>query len=872
MATTVSSTPLSSQKLENIFPTLVDDFRQISHNFTKFAKIRKEQDAIILREKYGIRQAAYKSKFTSKVEKKYESKPLLEQSRGFLSFLKGVSGALGAAFLILGVAGIAKMLLLSNAGTYISKFMIAAFESVVDLFKKVIHFLKDILNNSAIKEAFAKAFNSLFQLVGNFLTKSFEIVKALFNDREVIQSIISTIIALFSAIAYAVQSSYNIIKNLFDNDIGSIKTNLINLFSKLVDIFVNVLQVTGNLFQSLMHNGEFLNNLKNIFSGLVNLVVEAFKYDYMNNKTGERVNILAEVGKIIAEAAILYAASKILKLKFMEYGAAIYALPPDGPGVPLPGDNKGQQGQQGKGNNTGRGVATAGAANAANEVGKKVAKDRLAQVAKAQMSKASMIDKIKFYLTQQKTRLIRFFELLRYRPDAIGRLSNVVAKIAYRVGVKASESTILRIAGSILVNLFAYASGLVTAGGGTALGILMTAANIALYGWLGYEIFVLIMDNFDEILDEAEADRGEEPTTPTQTENANQPAEVEPMATQADVRRIDNAIEAEQSATPTPAIQTSTTNASYVTPTPTGDSTIYAIGDSHAGGVSNYGKRKGYQFLGKNGSPALLKGKLNPLHLDAINSIPEGSNVVISLGANDVSIYANRKISDIVKDVTSVIGAAQKKGHKVTYLLPTLPKDPNHKDFARRNELREALRAAVNVPIVDLGVATSSDGIHHSNYSQFASQIKPTATNAAPTTNAIPTPDANAEKINLTDAQNIIKPGSETLIQTFKNIVDTNKVGPDTEKKNTIAGVLMAQLSSQLKALDEMTGGKIGASSSDLNEALRYLEDEFNQGTSIFDLSSKAAVHKTQTMVNTPPNIQKTNQNILNAILKRQIS
>jgi hypothetical protein len=236
------------------------------------------------------------------------------------------------------------------------------------------------------------------------------------------------------------------------------------------------------------------------------------------------------------------------------------------------------------------------------------------------------------------------------------------------------------------------------------------------------------------------------------------------------------------------------------------------------------------------------------------------------------SFLTRVSIAEGVKDVTSVIGAAQKRGHKVTYLLPTLPKDPNHKDFARRNELREALRAAVNVPIVDLGVATSSDGIHHSSYSQFASQIKPTATNAAPTTNAIPTPDANAEKINLTDAQNIIKPGSETLIQTFKNIVDTNKVGPDTEKKNTIAGVLMAQLSSQLKALDEMTGGKIGASSSDLNEALRYLEDEFNQGTSIFDLSSKAAVHKTQTMVNTPPNIQKTNQNILNSILKRQTS
>jgi hypothetical protein len=91
----------------------------------------------------------------------------------------------------------------------------------------------------------------------------------------------------------------------------------------------------------------------------------------------------------------------------------------------------------------------------------------------------------------------------------------------------------------------------------------------------------------------------------------------------------------------------------------------------------------------------------------------------------------------------------------------------------------------------------------------------------------------------------------------------------EAEKKTTLAGMLISQLSTQLKALDEMTGGKLGASSGEVSEALRYLEDEFNQGTSIFDLSTKTAVHKTETTVNTPPNIQKTNQNILNAILKR---
>jgi lysophospholipase L1-like esterase len=294
---------------------------------------------------------------------------------------------------------------------------------------------------------------------------------------------------------------------------------------------------------------------------------------------------------------------------------------------------------------------------------------------------------------------------------------------------------------------------------------------------------------------------------------------------------------------------------------------IYTVGDSHSNGISNYGKRKGFIAKGKDGSPSTAK-----MHLDAINSIPEGSDVVISLGANDLA--GGRKISSIVGSVTSVIAAAQKRRLNVTYLLPTLPASNKPYD-PRRVELREALKMAVKVPIIDLGQASTTDklGVHldPAGYAQMAGKVSQsfkssTSVSTTTSTSNLPTENLNNVPENL---QNFIQNSSDTLTNVIKDLNQKSQGNSEAEKKTTLAGMLISQLSTQLKALDEMTGGKLGASSGEVSEALRYLEDEFNQGTSIFDLSTKTAVHKTETTVNTPPNIQKTNQNILNAILKR---
>lgn len=849
MATSVSSTAPSNQKLENIFPTLVDDFKQIAGNFTKLVQLRKEENLNVLREKYRIKQIAYKSRFSTKIEKKYESKSLTEQTSSFLSILKGIGGSLGAAFLLLGIAGIAKIILSGNIGSYISKFLISAFEAALDLFKKAISFLKEILNNDEVKNAFIRAFNSLFQLIGTFLLKSFEIIKTLFNDREMRDAVIKTIIALFTAIMYAIQSSYNVIKDIFDSDIGSIKTNLINLFSKLIDVFVNVLSVAGNLFQELVNNKEFMQSVRNVFSNLVDLVITAFKYDYKNPKTGERVNILKEVGFLILEAATVYAAAAILKRKFLIAAAEMAAF--GGEGIPLP------SGEDGK-SNRGSKVGQAGAANAAGRMAQKVSKERLAQIAAARGTKAGWRAELLYMVRKNWNKLTLLFDKLMYSKFARNKFVDVVVRLAMRYGKKFGYRAIAAVCATLLASVATASTGV-----GAFISLVMVILNL----YLGYEIIMFIIEYSGEILNELKTDEEKE-TTPTQTNQESQESRVEqtPIATQADVRRIDNEIEKLSNQSKTTET-TETTTSPIPIQTNEKQGVIYTVGDSHSNGISNYGRRKGFIAKGEDGSPSTAK-----MHLDAINSIPEGSNVVISLGANDLA--SGRKISSIVSSVTSVIAAAQKRGLNVTYLLPTLtasnkPYDP------KREELREALKQAVKVPIIDLGQASPSDklGVHldPAGYTQMAgkvSQAFKSSTSTSTTTSPV-----NLSKENLDNVpqnlQNFVQNSTDTLTNVIKDLTKKNPDISETEKKTTLAGMLIAQLSTQLKALDEMTGGKLGTSSMEINEALRYLEDEFNQGTTIFDLSSKTAVHKTETNVNTPMNIQKTNQNILNAILKR---
>jgi hypothetical protein len=307
-----------------------------------------------------------------------------------------------------------------------------------------------------------------------------------------------------------------------------------------------------------------------------------------------------------------------------------------GSGVPLPGDEKNSK-KNSKASNVGR----AAAANVAGRGIKKVSERRLAQSAAARATKASRLDKLLYAIGKNWNKLTLLFDKLMYSKFARNKFVDVVVRLAYRYRYKFGYRAIAAVCATLIASV-ATAS--------TGIGAFFSLAMLILNLYLGYEIIMFIIEYSKEILDELEKDEKEE-TAPKPTTDATQEQSVEqtPTATQADVRRIDNEIEKMSSSTTTTAAATSTT------PTQADEkqNVIYTVGDSHSNGISNYGRRKGFIALGKDGSPSTAK-----MHLEAINSIPEGSNVVISLGANDLA--SGRKISSIVGSVTSIIAAAQK--------------------------------------------------------------------------------------------------------------------------------------------------------------------------------------------------------------------
>ena len=145
----------------------------------------------------------------------------------------------------------------------------------------------------------------------------------------------------------------------------------------------------------------------------------------------------------------------------------------------------------------------------------------------------------------------------------------------------------------------------------------------------------------------------------------------------------------------------------------------FTVGDSHSNGVGNYGRGKTWKSLGMDGAKST-----DPMHLNAIERIPAGSVVVISLGANDLA--AKTPIPQIVSQVQKVINAARSRTLQVVYLLPTTTA-PNKKKDPTRDELRDALSAAIEVPIIDMGQASPTDtmGVHldSGKYNKIGSDI-----------------------------------------------------------------------------------------------------------------------------------------------------
>lgn len=158
---------------------------------------------------------------------------------------------------------------------------------------------------------------------------------------------------------------------------------------------------------------------------------------------------------------------------------------------------------------------------------------------------------------------------------------------------------------------------------------------------------------------------------------------------------------------------------------------IYSIGDSHAEGLS-YDKRLINYAHG--GQPSTSKSNYSGNykgHPTGIENVPEGSFVVIAQGANDTANSARAFIDSkgktplvppakIASNVAAIVSAAKSRKCKVVFVLfpngngraPGLAK---YYSGDYQDEVRQAIKSAVGVPVVDLeGKGLSPDGIHGS--------------------------------------------------------------------------------------------------------------------------------------------------------------
>lgn len=160
---------------------------------------------------------------------------------------------------------------------------------------------------------------------------------------------------------------------------------------------------------------------------------------------------------------------------------------------------------------------------------------------------------------------------------------------------------------------------------------------------------------------------------------------------------------------------------------------VYAVGDSHAdaGGIASY---KGVINRAQGGQPSTTQYNYNGRHKSTgeptgIENIPPNQIVIISQGANDTA-NSMRAFMDsqgktklvppatIAGNVAKLVNAAKSKGHIVVFVL--FPNGPGRGSGLAKyyggdyqEEVRNAIKAAVGVPVVDLdGRGLSPDGIH----------------------------------------------------------------------------------------------------------------------------------------------------------------
>ena len=156
-----------------------------------------------------------------------------------------------------------------------------------------------------------------------------------------------------------------------------------------------------------------------------------------------------------------------------------------------------------------------------------------------------------------------------------------------------------------------------------------------------------------------------------------------------------------------------------------GSPKVYAIGDSHGEGLSYTPGIINYAHGGQPSTSSSNYSGDYKGHPTGIDNVPDGSFVVISQGCNDAANSSRANLDSkgkiplvspdtIANNVVRLVNAALAKRCKVVVVL--FPNgDPNTRPYyggPYQEKVRQAIKASVGVPVIDLEGSPLADGVH----------------------------------------------------------------------------------------------------------------------------------------------------------------
>lgn len=874
----VPQTPVAAKtgNLTAVLPIIAKDFQAIRVGFTKLVQLKKQEGASRSSDVSRQRQLAYKEKFSKvKVEKiDPKKKSLEEHTKGFFSTLKSISGVLGGIFLVLGAAGIAKMIFSSDAGKFLGKFLTAIFTGLIDFAKGAINVVKSIFQDSDVKKAFFKTIGSIFKFIGTALITGFSIFKSLLTDGEVISKIVDTIKSVFSAIFDSLGALVDIVSEILNSNLGIVKDGVVKFFTKIIDVIVPTLSIIAGSFASLAQDERFSNAIKSIGSNLAQLLVDAWNIEY-TEKDGSKRSIARNILETLGEAAILYAAMMKFKLEMLKLGIAIgaanFSKPGEcdcGPVGPEDISDVDKEKRRRPGSY--------------QEKGKSVGRDRLEQIKRARET-AEAGSKSQSWWQRAKNSVGGAWEGLSNKAKGVlasmekgfdsakKYIQSYAEKVARTVRAMISNTKIqskvmtafakrFGSAAASRLSAFFVAQGAALAAAPISGGISIVV-NILMLGLAAYDIYslyhLLFVSSDGENEDgglikelQADIDAFEKQETGGIVTEPPSPTPTPPLPNQAQLNQEGSKIGAGYAAatyTPTPAPAMAAAPASSATPTQS--STMSVASDVSKAQVIGAGTAE---------ATAALKAKMK--QGDVIAEQHEAGTDILAQNIPGLIPGFNRftAFDDAFHNKVSP-GSKHASGLAIDFTI-----NGGSAEYARaasaikKHLLDSGLNMSEFVVIDELNNPSSkATGPHiHVQFQskEAAAKYRGLYPNMALTAFAKDAVSAEGTPYNMPAATN------NAIQQAEKQ----------QEEKQTFASLMFGDLTKGMAALDQMTGGKLGLMSDEMRVAMRGLEDEANKGGSFFDMSSTVIANKIENKGVGQASIQRTNENILSTLLNRQ--